>query len=534
MKLHTSLATLVLLSVCVRAPAAVSADADAATARILAEIAAPTFPDREVSIVDYGAKAGVTHLNTDAIQAAIDACSEAGGGVVRVPSGRWLTGPIELRSRINLHLEDGATLVFTTDKERYFGVRSAVATGEWAQHGLGPAELQKAVLPVPQITAVDCEDIAITGEGTLDGQGAGWWPLNRRWWARFGKDAPDAAAVEERAWRGLDRSTSPQRPRMFQPIRCRNVLLEGITAVDGPFWMINPVGCENVVMRNLTIRAAWTGPDPDTPNTDGINPESCRNVLIENCDIDTGDDSIAIKSGRDELGRRRGMPSENIVIRGVTCNRIAIGSEMSGGVRNVVIRDCDIRGSNSVLHIKSRRARGGVVENVWLDDVRVESFFEVLIKLDLEYWTHMDPAPPEPLSERTPHFRNFSFSNVRGGRGTGDAMLVYINGLTESVIENVTFRNIDIPAPRGIVCNNARGLRFENMKLRASEGPTISIRNCRDVEFRQFAVETDGATRIEVAGGYSDDIRFDAASRLPRAKVVLADGAKPDAIKLPQ
>lgn len=516
-----------------RATASENLLADADIPFAMPEMRRLAFPDREYPITDHGAVGDGERLNTTAIQAAINACSQAGGGFVRVPAGRWLTGPIELKSGVNLHLHRDAVLVFTTDKRHYFGTAAASAGNQWAQHSLSPAELEESVQSQPLISAFDCDDIAITGEGTIDGQGSGWWPLHKRWWERFKSQIPGSEAMEAIAWAGLDREGSPQRPRMIQPIKCRNVLLEGFTALNGPFWMINPVGCENVIMRKLTVRAALEGPHTDTPNTDGINPESCRNVLVEDCTIDTGDDSIAIKSGRDEMGRQRGMPAENIVIRRVRGKRIAIGSEMSGGVRNILIRDCALGGENTLFHLKTRRGRGGVVENIWFENITGSSFSEAAIKVDMEYWTHVEPAPPEPVSERTPRIRNLVFSNVRSEGGTGSAIAVRLNGLPEAPLENVVLKDLRITAPNGIFCNEATRVRFENVNVQVRQQPAVTVSNSRDVAFTRLALGGVARPVIDVAGGATRDVRFDDTVEPFRVAFVLKDGASAEHVRFP-
>lgn len=420
------------------------------------ELRRPVFPARAFSVIDYGAVGNGETLDTAAIQAAIDACHTAGGGRVVVPAGRWLTGPLQLKSRVDLHLAAGATLVFSDDKKLYFPAVAGTPSGGWSQNGLETGEVTKIRVPQPLISALDAEDIAITGPGTINGQGLGWWPLHKGWWPQARERKPDADAAYRHAWAGLDPELFPQRPQLVQPVRCRRVLLEGFTAVDGPFWMINPVACENVIIRGLVIRAAWPGNEPHTPNTDGIDPESCRNVLIEDCDIATGDDSIAIKAGRDAAGRERRLPCENLVIRRVTGRRIAIGSEMSGGVRHVLIRDCRLGGMGSLVDFRTRRGRGGVIEDIWIEDIAGGKINGPLVKVDMQFWTQVVPAPPEPVSERTPRIRRLALRHIRASGQPPGAPAVWLNGLPEMPIEDVVFDDLQAPAGGGVVAAHVR------------------------------------------------------------------------------
>lgn len=424
----------------------------------------PTFPNHSVSIVKFGAINDGKTLNTNSIQLAINACAQAGGGRVIVPSGKWLTTPLELKSNVELHLEENSEVIFTDEKKYYF-VESVDSQVKPGRQNYAP-ELRDAAHPKSPISATDCQNIAITGPGKLDGQGLGWWPLLPQFWQNTQKQYPKS--VYDHAWEGLDPQKKYERPQMLQSYRCRNLLLEGFTIVNSPFWTINPIACENVIVRNLRVRASGAKPNTWSPNTDGINPESCKNVLIENCDVDTGDDSIAIKSGLDEAGRQRGLPCENIVIRNCRVRRIAIGSEMSGGVRNVFIRDCEMSDEpiSAWIHIKTRRGRGGVVENIWVENLSGGPCSSAVINLDMEYWTNYVPAPFEPVSERTPQFRNFHFKNITSNHPTQKARAIFINGLPEMPMESITFENIQISSQEGMLCNNARNIVWKNVVLK--------------------------------------------------------------------
>lgn len=491
----------------------------------------PTFPNRSWSVADFSAVGNGRTLNTNAIQRAIDTCSQAGGGRVIVPSGRWLTVPIELKSGVDLHLEAGAELVFTDEKKHYFPDPTSPRKGDGKNRLSGQSyapEMANAFLPKPLISASGCRNIAITGPGKLDGQGLGWWPLHQGWWEARQREYPQA--VHDHAWQGLDASGKYERPPMIHPVNCRNVLLEGFTISNGPFWMIHPLACENLIVRKVTVRSAGPARNPHSPNTDGINPESCKNVLIEDCDIDTGDDSVAIKSGLDEAGRKRGLPSQNIVIRHCRLRRIAIGSEMSGGVRNVLIQDCDVSGMSSCIHIKSRRGRGGIVENIWVQDLRSGVCNSAVLQLDMEYWTQYIPAPLEPVSERTPKFRNIHFKNITSDRPSPTGRAIYLNGLPEMPMENLTFENIDIASQGGMVCHNARKITFKKVTLRPQQGPVLALKNCQGISLSDCEFPDSLSPWLELKGKDTRRIRLDSPFSALKDRILLGEDAPANAV----
>ena len=347
--------------------------------RILARIRPPTIPRREFSIADFGAAAGGQTDCTQAIARAIDAAAKAGGGRVVVPPGEYLTGPIHLRSRVNLHLEEGATLKFTTNAEAYLpAVRTRFEGMDCWNYS-------------PLIYAFEQHDIAITGQGVLDGQAGddNWWSWKGRTGATNNQNAARArlarlvannAPVDQRVFGRGDFL----RPSFIQPYRCRNVLIEGVRIRRSPMWEVHPLFCTNVIVRGLDIQTHG-------PNNDGCNPECCRDVLIENTVFDTGDDCIAIKSGRNNDGRRLGLPTENVIVRGCTMKDghggVTMGSEISGGCRNVFVENCWMNSTNldRVLRFKSNAVRGGVVENIFVRDVRVGSVRDAVLQIDFLY-----------------------------------------------------------------------------------------------------------------------------------------------------
>jgi polygalacturonase len=342
-------------------------------ATIAARIKPPTFPARDFDITSLGAAPGGTADATGAIRAAIAACQRAGGGRVVVPAGRFLTGAIHLASGVNLHLEDGATLLFSQDPRAYL---PAVLTR------FEGVELMNYS---PFIYAFEAENIAITGRGTLDGQADAqhWWAWQRQQTAdrnRLIDLATRRAPVAERMFG----DGHVLRPNFIQPYRSRNVLIEGVTIVNSPMWEIHPCLCTNVTVRDVIVRSHG-------PNNDGCDPESCTDVLIERCTFDTGDDCIAIKSGRNDDGRRVNVPVENILIRDCDMKDghggVTIGSEITGGARNIFAERCRMDSPNlqRALRFKNNAMRGGVIEHVYMRDVTVGQVSDAIVSADFYY-----------------------------------------------------------------------------------------------------------------------------------------------------
>ncbi len=377
---------------------------------ILARIKAPQFPARDFVITDaaFGAVADGRTLATDALRKAIEACHAAGGGRVVVPAGTFLTGAIHLKSNVNLHVSEGATLLFSTDPAHYL---PAVFTRWEGMEMMGYS---------PFIYALDQENIAITGKGTLDGQASTthWWPWKGNrvdgWEPGMPRQHEARAKLFELAEAGVPPAQrvfaegSYLRPMFIQPYRCRNVLIEGVTILRSPMWEIHPVLCTNVTVRGVTIRSHG-------PNNDGCNPESSRDVLIEDTLFDTGDDCIAIKSGRNADGRRLATPSENIIIRNCRMveghGGVVIGSEISGGARNVFVEDCVMSSPEleRAIRFKTNSHRGGVIENIYVRNVKVGQVKQAVILADF-FYEEGDTGAHDPI------LRNVVVENLSAGK----------------------------------------------------------------------------------------------------------------------
>ena len=393
-----------------------------AVPQILARIQAPRFPARDFPITDFGAQPGGADC-TAAIREAISACHAAGGGRVVVPAGKFRTAAIHLKSNVNLHVSEGATLAFDPDSQRYL---PAVFT-RW--------EGTECMNYSPLIYAFEQQNIAITGKGTLDG-GADW----DTWWAwndkkkgpvkqKAARDRLNAmgdrgVAVAERVFGDGDFL----RPNFIQPYRCQNVLLEDVTIIRSPMWEIHPVLSTNVTVRGVKISSHG-------PNNDGCDPESCRDVLIENCEFDTGDDCIAIKSGRNNDGRRVAAASENLIIRHCTMKDghggVVIGSEISGDCRNVFVEDCrmDSPHLDRALRFKSNAQRGGVCENIFMRNVQIGRVAEAILTIDLIY-EEGARGPHKPV------VRNVAFEQVTS---QASPRVMWIAGFPAATIDNIRF-----------------------------------------------------------------------------------------------
>jgi polygalacturonase len=426
------------------APVDVWSAADA----IVGRIAPARIPDRSFDITRFGATR--TADATPAFRAAIAACARGGGGRVVVPKGRFETGAIHLPSRVGLHLDDGATIAFSRDPQAYLPVVLTRYEG---------IELMNYS---PFIYALDAHDVAITGAGTLDGQAGEdhWWNWRAAGPAARAPMTPDRTRLFDLAARGAPVAERVfggghfLRPNFIQPYRCRHVLIEGVTIVNSPMWEIHPVQCQNVIVRGVTIRSHG-------PNNDGCDPESCRDVLIERCTFDTGDDCIALKSGRNEDGRRLHTPIENVVIRDCEMRDghggVVIGSEISGGARAIFAERCrmDSPRLDRVLRFKTNSMRGGVIERIAMRHVTVGQVAEAIVAADFFY-------EEGDAGRFTPILRDIDVRDVSSRRSKYAFLL---RGYERSPIAHVrvsdcTFDGVESPdvieAVRDLVLSNVR------------------------------------------------------------------------------
>lgn len=378
-----------------------------------------------------------------AVQAAVYVCAANGGGTVVVPAGEWKTAAIHLKSNIRLHLADGAVLSFSTKFSDYL----PVVFTRW--------EGTECYNYSPLIYAKDCENIAVTGKGTLNGNGEAWWH-----WKKLQQKAANELAYAEGHGippenRVYGTEEAALRPSFIQFINCKNVTMEDFTIKNGPQWTIHPVYCEDVVIRGVNVDTAG-------PNTDGLNPDSCKNVLIENCTFCTGDDCVAINSGLNADGRRVALPCENVEVKKCVMNgghgAVVIGSAISGGVNNINIHDCRINGTMQGVRIKSMRGRGGYVHNVRFSDLEINDVTDQAVQINMFY----EFSTVKPESDEPTDCDNIVIENVKGSsKKTG----IQIKGLPELKLKNIKLNNIQLTAADAMTCTDAQSVEFNNVKV---------------------------------------------------------------------
>lgn len=453
----------------------------------MAEVKAPVIPMNEVRITDFGAVGDGQTLCTRAFVEAIDALAARGGGRLVVPRGIWHTGPIVLKSNIDLHLEMGAVILFAADERLYPLVKTSF-------EGLDTYRCQSP------LSAVGASNIAITGQGVIDGNGQYWRPLKKAkvteaQWRELTSN-PDGIETKKGYWvpsKGYAKGEAssnmnvPQgmkseadwesvkrflRPVMVSLVECRNVLLQDVIFQNSPAWNLHPLMCENMIIERVLVR------NPSyAQNGDALDLESCRGVLVINSKFDAGDDGICLKSGKDADGRRRGRPCENVVVDGCTVfaghGGFVVGSEMSGGVRNIMVRDCQFLGTDVGLRFKSTRGRGGIVENIFVDGISMTDIKTDALTFNMYYGgksvaeTMADGDKPDntakkPVDETTPIFRNIDIRNVLCN-GAGRAM--EFNGLPEMPIDGITLSDITILARRDAEFHNCKNVKRNNVNV---------------------------------------------------------------------
>lgn len=431
---------------------------------IISSIKIPDFKDATYSILDFGAIADGETLNTEAIAAAIDSCSNSGGGKVVIPAGDFLTGPIVLKSNVNLHLEEGANVLFSTNHNDFLPVVHTSYEG---------VELMNYS---PLIRAYKQKNIAVTGKGTFNGQAS-----NTNWWPWCGKDsygweegAPKQHdSINLPTLRKMNEAQIPVservfgegnhiRPTFFEPFECENVLLQGVTFTNAPFWVIHPLKCNYVRIDGVTVSSHG-------PNNDGCDPEYSKNVHITNCTFDTGDDCIAIKAGRNEDGRRVNIPSENIVIENCDMKDghggVVLGSEISAGVRNVFARNCKMDSPNldRAIRIKTNTLRGGFVENLYVKNIEVGQVKEAALKINLHYGIYANQEGKFIPKINNVHLQDMTVENS-GKYG------ILIKGREEAVIQNVSLTNVHIKnAKTPLSVEHSEPIVFKNTTINGKE-----------------------------------------------------------------
>jgi polygalacturonase len=446
---------------------------------------------RVFNVVDYGAVGDGRTLCTKAFAEAIGACSAALGGRVLIPLGTYLTGPIILRDNVDLHAESGSTVRFSPNRDHY----------PFVIHEMASTDKVRCMSPV---YARGGKNISITGSGVFDGSGEAWRPVKRRkvgeqrwkellasggvtdekqWWptesAMRGEEAVDKLVAAD----SIDpRDYQPHRdflrPCLMELVECHNVLLEGPTFQNSPAWNLHFLLCENVTLRNIRVLNPWW-----SANGDGLDLNSCRNCLVSGCHFDVGDDAICIKSGKDAEGRRLGRPTENVTITDCAVvhghGGVVLGSETAGGMRNIHVSNCLFQGTDVGLRFKTMRGRGGLIENVHVSNITMTEIKNEAILFDMFY----DISQPEPVSERTPRFRNFHITNVTC-RGANIA--IRLRGLSEMPIEAITIQNSILSADHGVSITDGKDISLIGVQVEARNAPVLQCDNVLNLQLDRF------------------------------------------------
>ena len=489
----------------------------------------PTFKKDTVNITQFGAVPDGVTLNTKAINETISACARQGGGVVLVPKGLWLTGPIVLKSNVNLHIDRAAIVQFTSDKDQY-----PIIAGNWEGH---PAARCQS-----PISGTGLVNIAITGGGIIDGNGDGWrWIAKDRLtegeWKH--KVASGGVVTEDgKTWFPSERSLKGYRtkdagwlkPGMtvtdFADIRdflrpnllvlnnCKKVLLEGATFQNSPAWGLHTLLCDDLSLDDVHVRNPWYA-----ANGDGIDVESCKGVLIENSTFDAGDDGICVKSGRDEDGRKRGRPTEEMIVRNNVVYRahggFVIGSEMSGGARNIFVSDCSFIGTDIGLRFKTVRGRGGIVEKIYVKNINMRDIVHQAVFLDMYYFAH-PPAIADvysgkttvdipPVTAATPQFRDIHISNiVCDGAEEG----IFVRGLPEMNIREIELSDMVLKAAKGAELIEAQNIGLKNIRLITTDTaqPVVYVENSSNLHFDNITYNAGAGLLFSINGNKSANI----------------------------
>ncbi|MBD0723697.1 glycoside hydrolase [Flavobacterium sp. L1I52] len=492
------------------------------------QIKEPVIPNHSVKLTDFGAVSGGQVLNTKAFADAIEALTQKGGGKLIIPAGIWLTGPIILKSNLELHAEKGALIKFTPDKSLYPLVETSFeGLNTW-----------RCISP---IYGKNLENIAFTGSGVWDGSGEVWRQVKRsklteNQWKKFvasggvvneSKTSWYPSEVFMKASEGADQNVRPDlktkedfekihdflRPVLVSIQNSKNVLFDGPVFQNSPAWNIHPLMIENLIVRNVTVRNPWF-----SQNGDGLDVESCKNVLVENSSFDVGDDAICIKSGKDKDGRDRGIPCENVIVRNNVVYHghggVTVGSEMSGGVKNLYVTNCTFMGTDVGLRFKSTRGRGGVVENIYISDINMTDIPSQAISFDLYYGGksiaetlaeggNTISSKAMPVNEETPQFKNIVMKNITID---GAAQAVFLQGLPEMNLENISISNLLVKADKGVTIIDGNGIKISDAKFDIKESNVFTIYNVKNSALKNVEINSTSPKAITINGAACQNI----------------------------
>ncbi|WP_264537740.1 glycoside hydrolase family 28 protein [Flavobacterium sp. N1736] len=515
----------------------------------------PKIPNNSVNIKDFGAVNGGYILNTKAFADAIDAVSKKGGGKVIIPPGIWLTGPIILKSNIELHAETGALIKFSPDKSLYPIIETSFeGLNTW-----------RCISP---IYGKNLENIAFTGNGVWDGSGEVWRQvkkskLTESQWKKFvasggvlneKKDSWYPSETFMKAAVGadqnvrLDLKTKEEfeaihdflRPVMVSIQNSKRVLFDGPVFQNSPAWNIHPLMVEDLIVRNVTVRNPWF-----SQNGDGLDVESCKNVLIENSSFDVGDDAICIKSGKDKDGRNRGIPCENIIVRNNIVYHghggVTVGSEMSGGVKNLHVSNCTFMGTDVGLRFKSNRGRGGIVENIFISDIYMTDIPSQAISFDLYYGGksiaetlaeggNKINTKVVPVNEETPQFKNILIKNITIA---GAYQAVFLQGLPEMNLQNIEISNLTAKAEKGFSIIDASGIKITNAKLDIESPTVFEIYNGKNMSLKNVEFNSTSPKAVTIDGAASEKIELISSKNSDYSKTTtISETVSKGAVKL--
>ena len=521
----------------------------------MAKIQEPKIPNNIVNIKDFGAVNGGFILNTKAFADAIDAVTNKGGGKVIIPPGIWLTGPIILKSNIELHAETGALIKFSPDKNLYPIIQTSFeGLNTW-----------RCISP---IYGKDLENIAFTGNGIWDGSGDAWRQVKKSkltdsQWKQVvtsggvtneKKDTWYPSEAFMKASAGADQNIRHDlktkedfeaihdflRPVLVSIQNSKRVLFDGPVFQNSPAWNIHPLMVEDLIVRNITVRNPWY-----SQNGDGIDVESCKNVLVENSSFDVGDDAICIKSGKDKDGRERGVPCENIIVKNNIVYHghggVTVGSEMSGGVKNLHVSNCTFMGTDVGLRFKSTRGRGGIVENIYISDIFMTDISSQAISFDLYYGgksiaetlaeggTKID-TKVVPVNEETPQFKNILIKNITI---KGAQQAVFLQGLPEMNLQNIELSNLIISAEKGFSIIDANGIKITNAKLDIKSPSIFEIYNGKNMILKDVEFNSTSANAVTIDGAASQNIELISSKKTEYAKkTTISEAVSKGAVKL--
>ena len=509
----------------------------------MAIVKEPIIPNYTVNIKDFGAVSGGTVLNTQAFADAIEAVSIKGGGKVVIPAGIWLTGPIILKSNLELHAQTGALIKFSKNKDLYPVIETSF-------EGLNT---YRCLSP---IYGKNIENIAFTGPGIWDGSGEAWRQVkrskltetqwnelvasggfvdskNQNWYpSEQFKIASENADLNVRTdlktKEDFEKIRDFLRPVMVSIQNSKRVMFDGPVFQNSPAWNIHPLLIEDLIVRNTTVRNPWF-----SQNGDGIDIDACKNVIVENSSFDVGDDAICIKSGKDEDGRKQGKACENLIIRNNVVYHghggVTVGSEMSGGVKNMHVSNCLFIGTDVGLRFKSKRGRGGVVENIYISDISMTDIPTFAISFNLYYGGKsvsemMADGGPQteaeaiPVTEETPQFKNIKINNIAI---KGALQAVFLQGLPEMNLENIEINNLSAEAENGFSIIDADGVKISNIKLDIKNENVFNIYNSKNVNLSAIEFNSTSNNAIAINGNVCENIELISTSKTDFSKATL-------------